>query len=130
MRRRHRLVKALLWAHLFVCLIWLYLFRTEAQPPVWMIHVFLWSVLGIQFSWGYTVGLIAGPSRRRRWLLWFSLLTVFMPLYFVAALFRLLVHFMGLPTALMYLAIFVTVLSCETFCGVLLGVRANAKGRE
>ena len=129
MRRGHGRGRLLLWVHLFVCLVWLHLMRTEQTPPGWMWHVFWWSVLGIQFTWGYTVGLLVGPSRRRRGMLWWSLLTIFMPLYVFSLIFHLIAHFLGLPTALVYLAVFIMILGCETFCGVLLGVKAHGGDR-
>ena len=125
MKKARPWIKLLLWMHLFVCLVWLCLFQMERNPPGWMLHVFVWSILAIQFTWGFTVGLMVGPSRRRRWMLWSSLLTLFMPLYFVSFLFRILVYAVGLPLALLYLAIFVMILASETFCGVLLGAKLH-----
>jgi hypothetical protein len=127
--------KLLLWFHLFICIVWLCLFhlgRVGEMPPAWMWHVLIWSVLGIQFTWGFTVGYIVGPGRKRRPLLWGSLLTIFMPLYFVAFLVRGLIAFLGLPLALVYLFFLVALLACETYGGVLLGARAyeaSEKGR-
>ena len=121
-RRRARL---LLWAHLFVCTVWLYLFRAQHQPPDWMFHVLIWSILGVQFTWGYTVGLLVGPSRRRRPLLWWSLLTLFMPLYVIGPLcFFIAIH--NLFLACGYFALFIMILACETYCGVLQGAKAHA----
>src|SRR5213083_894447 len=81
MEKPHGLGRFLLWVHLFVCLVWLFTIRSGDGIPEWMGHVILWSILGVQFSWGLTVGLLVGPSRKRRLLLWWSLLLVFMPLY-------------------------------------------------
>src|SRR5882672_10615345 len=81
MKNPRGLGKLLLWVHLFVCVVWLYVLRSEGYFPEWMIHVFLWSILGVQFTWGLTVGLLVGPARKRRSLLWWSLLLVFMPLF-------------------------------------------------
>lgn len=120
--------RGLLLLHLFVCLVWLYLFTVEGDKPGWMGHVFFWSVLGVQFTWGYTIGRLVGPSRAKRRQLWWSLLTIFMPLYFFSFLFQVFRHFFGLWNALAYLALFVVILACETFCGVWLGARAH--GRE
>lgn len=124
-QRRGRL---LLWMHLFVCLVWLYVFRSDDRPPTWMMHVFFWSILGIQFTWGYTVGLLVGPSRSKRGLLWWSLLLIFMPLYPLSYLFRIFLHVFPFPVALTYIALIVSLLGCQTFGGVLLGVRGH--GRE
>ncbi len=119
--------KLLLWMHLFVCLVWLALFHSRQEPAEWMIHVFLWSILGIQFTWGFTVGLIVGPSRKRRSLLWWSLLTVFMPLWFFSLIVRVMFQIGGPLVALIYLAVFVILLACETFGGVLLGARIHSE---
>jgi hypothetical protein len=122
MKHPRRWAKTLLWLHLFVCLVWFYFLHSQPPtPPVWAIYVLNWSILAIQFTWGFTVGLIVGPSRKRRPLLWWSLLTLSMPLYFFSYLFLFLTLFLGLPIALVYLAIFVMILACETFGGVLLG---------
>jgi len=124
-QRRGRL---LLWLHLVVCFVWWSVFHSEDRPPTWMMHVFFWSILGVQFTWGYTVGLLVGPSRSRRGKLWWSLLFIFMPLYPLSFLFRIFLHVFPLPVALTYIALIVSLLGCQTFGGVLLGVRAH--GRE
>jgi hypothetical protein len=125
MRRVRFWSRLLLYVHLFVCLLWLYLFRSDGKVPEWMIHVFLWSILGVQFTWGLTVGLIFGPSRKRRQCLWFSLLTVFMPLYLIGPLLRIIQHFLGFGHAAVWLAIFAAILACETFGGVMLGAKLH-----
>jgi hypothetical protein len=123
--------KRLLWLHLFVMVVWLCVLRATRMPPEWMLHVVVWSVLIVQFTWGFTVGLAVGPGRRRRAHLWWSLLTVLIPLYVVSFVFRVLVAALGLPMALVYLAVFVTMLACETYCGVLLGARMHRRfGRD
>ncbi len=127
LRRRARL---LLWAHGFVCAVWLFLFhvtREGGYAPDWMIHVFVWSILGVQFTWGYTVGLLVGPGRKRRPLLWGSLLTVFMPLFVVGPL-CYVIAFHNLVVACGYFAVFVMILACETYCGVLQGAQAHSRG--
>lgn len=113
--------KPLLWLHLFFFVIWLCVFHAEDESPDWMGMVFILSLLVIQFTWGFTVGLIVGPSRRRRSLLWWSLMPIFMPIYFIRWLF-LIPHwfFWGL------LAAFILILACETYCGVLLGVKVHS----
>lgn len=126
LRRRCRL---LLWMHVFVCAVWLYLFRAQSAPPSWMVHVFIWSILGVQFSWGYTVGLLVGPGRKRRPLLWWSLLTIFMPLYLVGPI-CYLIAFHNVFVASGYFAVFVMILACETYCGVLQGAKAHVEGAE
>jgi hypothetical protein len=122
--------KLLLWLHLFVCVVWLLLFhlvRTEQDPPIWMLHIVIWSILGIQFTWGFTVGLRVGPSRKRRDLLWWSLLTIFMPIWFFSHVAVALIFLQGLLIGLIYLAFFVVILACETFGGVLLGARIHSE---
>lgn len=130
MGRQGRLVRRLLWAHLFVCAVWWYAIRATHMPPAWVAHVITWSMLCVQFTWGFTVGLMVGPSRRQRCRLWMSLLTVFMPLYPVGILLRVLYSHVGLVVAAAYLAAFTIVLASETWCGVLLGVRAHARLRD
>ena len=122
--------RLLLLVHLFVCFVWLYLFRAEDRVPIWMVHVFLWSILGVQFTWGLTVGLMVGPGRRQRRCLWFSLLTIFMPLYFVGPLLRIIQHFFGYGHAVVWLTIFAAILACETFGGVMLGAMLHGRARR
>jgi hypothetical protein len=129
MKDLRRWARPLLWLHLFVCMVWLYLFRTSNEPPGWTGHVMIWSILAIQFTWGFTVGLIAGPGRKQRGLLWWSLLTVFMPLWFFSHVVTMVSLFFGPLVGLVYLAIFVMILASETYCGLLLGAQAHARGR-
>lgn len=130
MNSRRYWAKLLLWLHLFVCLVWLFLFHANEEPPGWMMHVFVLSILAIQFTWSFTVGLIIGPSRKRRPLLWWSLLTISMPIFFVSRIFVIMCLFMGLPIALLYLGAMVAILACETYGGVLLGVGVHAGKSE
>lgn len=125
MKKVRALSKWLLWLHLFVCVVWLCLFRFE-QSPFWTLHVFIWSILAVQFTWGFTVGLSVGPSRSRRSSLWWSLLTVFMPLYLVGPVLFYVTLYQGPLIALVYLLCFTAVLGSETFCGVLLGAKYHA----
>ena len=119
--------KAMLGLHLFVCCVWLYLFRTIEQPPNWTIHIFALSLLVIQFTWGVTVGLTVGPSRKRRPLLWWSLMTAFMPLLFISSIVYTLLYELGWFGALLYFAAFLTILASETYTGVMLGVRWHSE---
>ncbi len=121
--------KVLLWVHLFVLCVWLYGFsaiRDGKELPEWVGHLVIGSVIGIQFTWGYTVGLLVGPSRRKRGKLWWSLLTLSLPMYVVGFLLRVLYEAMGLWHTVYYLFLFAAVLACETYGGVLLGAKANA----
>jgi hypothetical protein len=118
--------KTLLWIHLFVCLCWLALFTMDTAPD-WMGHIFIWSILAVQFTWGLTVGLIVGPDRSRRCWLWWSLLTVFMPLWPISLTCVFISAFVGPLIGLIYLLTFVLILACETFCGVLLGVKWHSQ---
>ena len=122
--------KRLLLIHLFVCCIWFYLMQEYAKPQMWMIHVLVWSVLVVQFTWGLTVGMMVGPGRARRAWLWLSLLTLTLPVYFVGGLVRIIFHFMGPLYALAYLGVLSAILACETFAGVMLGVKIHARGRD
>jgi hypothetical protein len=124
-RQSPLLGRLLLWGHLFVCLVWFSLLRGNDRPPVWMIHVYLLSILSIQFTWGLTVGVLTGPSRRRRSKLWWCLLTLPLPMYFVQAFFFALLFSQGLFISLLYLAACLTILACETLVGLVLGVRMH-----
>ena len=125
MKKVRSLSKSLLWLHLFVCVVWLCLFRMQ-ELPFWTVHVFIWSILAIQFTWGFTVGLHVGPSRASRPNLWWSLLTVFMPLYLIGPLLCFITLVQGPLIAMVYLFCFTALLGSETFCGVLLGAKYHA----
>ena len=121
--------KPLLLLHLFICFVWLYALRaTEADN--WVVHVLVLSILAVQFTWGFTVGLIVGPGRKRRPLLWWSLLLVFMPLRIYGALIWLLFWTAGPLVALLYLAAFVAIVASETYSGVLLGAKMRSEAEE
>lgn len=125
MKKVKALSKLLLWLHLFVCLVWLSLFHMQDVPSL-AIHIFVWSILGIQFTWGFTVGLRVGPGRATRKKLWWSLLTVFMPLFLFGPILFVIAHIQGLLIAAIYLLFFTIMLGSETFCGVLLGAKYHA----
>jgi hypothetical protein len=122
--------KVLMWVHLFVLCVWLYAFRAfrdgSGEMPQWVFHLFIGSIVGIQFTWGYTVGLMVGPSRRKRHKLWWSLITLVIPMYIVGGLLRFFFEFMGVWQTGYYLLLFAAVLACETYGGVLLGAKAHA----
>lgn len=122
MKNARRFIKPLLWFHLFVCFVWLCLFHMD-ESHEWMFHVAILSILAIQFTWGLTVGLIVGPSRARRSLLWWSLLTIFLPLWPISGIVLFVSAFEGPLIGLLYLLAFGIILGCETFSGVLLGVK-------
>jgi len=125
MKKVNSLSKSLLWLHLFVCVVWLSLFHLQ-ELPIWTLHVFIWSILAIQFTWGFTVGLRVGPSRSSRKNLWWSLLTIFMPLYLVGPILFIVAMMQGPLIASGYLFCFAALLGSETFCGVLLGAKYHA----
>src|SRR5207248_557695 len=100
------------------------------EAPEWMLHVIVLSLIGIQFTWGVTVGLMIGPSRRRRALLWFSLLPIFLPCYVVGWILRALVQGEGLLVTLLYLFIFSAILACETFGGVMIGAKLHSESEK
>ena len=125
-KKPRRLIKPLLYFHLFVCLVWLSLFHTNEIHP-WMSHVVILSILAIQFTWSLTVGLIVGPDKARRSLLWWSLLTVFMPLSVIHWIVLAVAFSQGILIGLIYLLAFVLILGCETFCGVLMGVKLHSQ---
>ncbi len=116
--------KPLLVLHLFFCCVWLFLFEARQQPPDWTLALAIWSVFGIQFTWGFTVGLIVGPGRANRLNLWWSLLLSFLPLYFTYFMFLGIME--GSPFWAIAFALTALVLvASETFCGVLLGAKAH-----
>lgn len=130
MKNPRRWGKPLLWLHLFVCCVWWFLLHATKEPPEWMIHIHIWSVLAIQFTWGFTVGLIVGPSRKNRQSLWWSLLTLFMPLWYLSFISLALLAMLGPVLAAIYVAIFVMILASETYAGVLLGAKMHSQSEE
>ncbi len=129
MSRPVKYSKILMGVHLFVCLVWLYAFLVPEGGyfPGWMAHIILWSIIGVQFTWGVTVGLFIGPKRQRRPLLWSSLLLLFMPLIVVGFFLRLSLYYQGPLITIGYLVIFSSILACETWCGVLQGIKWHSK---
>lgn len=131
MKNAKKWTKPLLWMHLIACLAWWIFFRRlyygGGDMPEWVVHVVVWSILGVQFTWGFTIGLLVGPARKNRGKLWWSLLTIFLPLWFMGALAHIIFWSEGLLLATVYLAFFVIILASETYCGVLAGVRAHAQ---
>ncbi len=120
------LVKPLLWFHLLVCLSWLYVFHAN-EPHYLPVTLFIWSILAVQFSWGFTVGLAVGPARKDRGNLWWSLMTIFMPLFFMAPMILPLLFSMPL-IGLAYFSVVLIILGSETYTGVLLGVKMHSEG--
>ncbi len=125
MKNPQSLVKPLLWFHLIICVTWLYVFRVT-DPHFWPLMLFLWSIVVIQFTWGFTVGLAIGPSRKNRSKLWWSLLTSFMPLSFMAMPLMPIFAF-NLFVGLLYLSAIVIILASETYAGVLLGAKMHSE---
>ena len=117
--------KPLLILHLLFCCLWLYLFETHQEPPTWTFLLAMWSILGIQFTWGFTVGLIVGPSRASRMNLWWSLLLSFLPMYFFYHLSRFIGDELGAFWGGMFFLTFLVIVASETFAGVLLGAKAH-----
>ncbi len=124
MKNAKGLVKPLLWFHLFICVIWLYVFHSY-EPRMVPVMLFLWSIVVIQFTWGFTVGLAVGPTRKNRSKLWWSLLTIFMPLFFFSAPIFAFFAF-NLFAGLLYLSAIVIILASETYAGVLLGAKMHS----
>ena len=122
--------KPLLVLHLFFCCVWLYLFETTKEPPDWTVILAYWSILGIQFTWGFTVGLIVGPSRSKRINLWWSLLLSFLPLYFLYWIAFFIGMNIGVVWGVVFFLTFVALIGCETFGGVLLGAKAHLAVKE
>lgn len=126
--------KPLLILHLFVMCVWLYflgiLHGGEGELYEWMMHVLFLSLIGIQFTWGFTVGLIVGPKRQNRNRLWWSLLTISIPASVFGWFLHVIVFSWGILVAALYLAAFVFMLACETYGGVMLGAQIHAQVTE
>jgi hypothetical protein len=119
--------KLLLWFHLFVCGVWWWAIHHDFRVwPFWVGHLIIGSILCVQFTWGYNVGLLVGPSRRKRGKLWWSLLTIFMPLTIGGGILRSIWEQHGTPLTAFYLLLFTILLASETYSGVLLGAKAHA----
>ncbi len=86
--------------------------------------------LVVQFSWSFAVGLYVGPGSRRRPLLWASLLTVFLPIALVRVA-AIVAWFVVDPlVAVCLLMTAVIVLACETWAGVLQGLKIHVTLRQ
>ncbi len=84
----------------------------------------------VQFSWSLSVGLYVGPGTRRRPLLWASLLTIFVPMVIVR-ISTIIAWFIFNPlVALGVLFASVIVLACETWAGVLQGLKLHSILRD
>ena len=128
-----------LWAvplvilHAFFVGVWGYIFFfSEGYLPTWMAYLAIWTVIGIQFTWGFTIGLMVGPARATRAQLWLSAITAVLPLYFVGIYCLLLLVYGEMHIAFVLLMFFTmaVIFACETFCGVLLGATAYIKIRS
>jgi hypothetical protein len=126
--------KALLALHLFVCCVWLVFFscifhgRPDPETlPEWMFHVLFWSALGVQFTWGFSVGFLVGPTRQRRDMLWWSLLTIPYPFWWASQFVKAMYYDSGIIVAALYMALFAAILASETYGGVLLGAKLNSE---
>ena len=122
--------KPLLVLHLFFCCLWLYLVMTTKQPPNWTLFIFYWSILGIQLTWSFTVGLIVGPGRASRFNLLWSALLSFFPLYVSYWIAFGIGYEIGVFWGVLFFLTFVGIIISETFCGLLLGAKAHMMIRE
>ena len=125
MSQSRRIAVPLLWVHLGFCLIWLAV-MAQINLPQWSGHVWLLSILAVQFTWSYTAGILIGPRRKRRPLLWSCLLLAPMPLWFTWMLTRVFSMVFGPAVAAMYLAVMLLVLGAETWSGLMLGLKHHA----
>ncbi len=125
--------KLLLGLHLVLCCIWLIIFRygfSKGAILPWMVHGILWSVLGVQFTWGFTVGMMIGPSRTRRPLLWSSLLLIFYPIYFLRGIVQAAIFIQGWPVGVVYALLIALALAAQTWSGVQRGIVWRYRLRE
>lgn len=131
MKTARVLGKLLLWVHLFVCGVWWWAIHTDFHVwPAWVGHLILGSIIGVQFTWSFAVGLLVGPSRRKRGKLWWSLLLIFMPLTIIGRILRNIWDNQGMGPAAFYLTLFTIMLASETYSGVVLGAKAHAEERD
>lgn len=107
--------------HLQVALIF-FLWDEGRRMPVWTGSVLAFSLPTVQFTWSLTMGLLIGPSRKRRSWFWTTLLLSFIPLSFVRILCFLAYHFVGLYAALCCLTFCLAILFIETFMGIYFGL--------
>ena len=84
----------------------------------------------VQFTWGLTLGLIIGPSRKLRKWYWGSLLFLPIPLGFTRVATWLAFHFVGFSIAAIVLVACVSVIIIETVAGVMVGVDVHSKLRQ
>ena len=88
------------------------------------------TTMVVQFTWGLAVGLYVGPGARRRPLLWGSLLTIFLPMVIVRWA-TIIAWFVVNPiVAVAVLLLFIVILACETWAGVLQGLKLHVQMRR
>lgn len=128
MSARHRWIACMVLYHLVLGIV--FLMWGRAVPTThWSGSLFVFGMLTVQFTWGVTLGLILGPSRKLRKWYWASLLFLPVPIGFTRILTWLAFHFVGLSIAAIVLVACVTVIIIETVAGVMVGVDLSSKFR-
>jgi hypothetical protein len=93
----------------------------------WTGSLFVFGMLTVQFTWGATLGVILGPSRRlRRWY-WASLVFAVVPLEFTRMVTWLSFHFVGLQIAILCALVCLSVIVIETVAGVMVGNNIHSR---
>lgn len=129
MNAMHRWTRCLLCYHLILVAVFL-LFGRLLPTTHWTGCLLAFGLPTVQFTWSFTVAFILGPGRKyRRWY-WSALLLAFIPLSFVRIACMLAYHFVGVPAALICLAVCLAVLILETYAGILYGVMAHSQCRS
>jgi hypothetical protein len=125
---RQRCIACLVLYHLILGT--LFLVWGKAVPSThWSGSLLAFGLPTVQFTWGFTVGLMLGPHRRyRRWW-WASLLFSPVPLSFVYIATMLAYHFVGIDLAFLCVVFGLAVIIAETIAGVIVGMDAHTRFR-
>jgi hypothetical protein len=121
MQALRRWIGGLLLYHLVLTSVFL-LFGSVLPTTHWSGCLLAFGVPTVQFTWGFTVGLIVGSNRNRRAWYWTSLLLCFIPLWMVRIFCFLAYHFVGLSAAIVCGTVCLAVIVLETYAGILNGI--------
>lgn len=125
---RNRCIACLILYHLVLGI--LFLLWGKAVPTThWSGSLLAFGLPTVQFTWGFTLGMILGPHRKHRRWYWMALLFLPIPLDFVYIVTMLAYHFVGWEIALVCLAIGLTVVLVETVAGIVVGIDARLRFR-
>jgi len=126
MALRRRWITWMVAYHLVLGMVFLAWGRTVPTTH-WSGSLFVFGLLTVQFTWGLTLGLFVGASRKlRRWY-WASLLFAAVPLEFTRMVTWLAFHFVGPAIALLCLVAGVAIIIIETAAGIMVGVDIQSR---